>query len=139
MDIDHVFDYYHWFIKRKPRKIYVLLHAWEYSFLGLVALVLLGSDPLFLAVVLGHLAHVTSDHLYNGLPRFSYFISYRFAKRFVIAPQQRHGHPDAQHGDHLNISGLLPFGRFFAPWLDRKFGPWIKDRMLQDDRRTHHG
>jgi len=141
MDIDHLYDYYHWLIKRKPRRIYVLLHAWEYSFLGLVALALLGRDPLLMAVVLGHLAHVASDHLYNGMPRFSYFISYRIAKGFVIPPRHRHGHghADTPRQEHLDISRLVPFGQFFAPWLDRRFGPWIRDRIPQEGSHTHHG
>ena len=139
MDLDHLYDYYHWLIKRKPRRTYVLLHAWEYSFLGLVVLAFSGNHPAILAVVLGHLAHVASDHLYNGLPRFSYFISYRIAKGFVLTPRHTHGRPEAQREEHLDISRLLPFGRFFAPWLDRRLGPWIDDRIARSGRRTHHG
>ena len=135
MDIDHLYDYYLWLIKRKPRRVYVLLHAWEYSILGLAALAVFWSHPLLMAVVLGHLAHVTSDHLYNGLPRFSYFITYRIAKGFVISrPPHHHLDPGNQF---LDLSRLLPFGRIFAPWLNRKLGPWIEKRTLEADYHRH--
>ena len=142
MDMDHLYDYYQWLIKSKPRRVYVLLHAWEYSFLGLAAIAVFWSTPLLIAVVLGHLAHVTSDHLYNRMPRFSYFITYRIAKGFRISrPPHRHGDSGDQS---LGLSRLLPLGlgRIFAPWLDRKLGPWIKERekegMLEEDYHRHH-
>ncbi|PKB78929.1 MAG: hypothetical protein BZY88_15965 [SAR202 cluster bacterium Io17-Chloro-G9] len=139
-DIDHLYDYYEWLIKRRPRRVYVLLHAWEYSILGLAALAIFWGNPLLMAVVLGHLAHVTSDHLYNGLPRFSYFITYRIAKGFVISPpHHRHGDSGSLYLDHLDISRLLPFERIFTPYLNRRFGPWIKERLHRDDAHTHHG
>ena len=77
MDLDHLYDYYNWYVKRKRDKVYLLLHAWEYSLVGLV---LLGGgffDTLLLAATLAHLLHVTADHFHNHMSRYGYSITYR--------------------------------------------------------------
>ena len=35
IDVDHVFDYYQWYIRRRQDKLYVFLQTWEYSMTGL--------------------------------------------------------------------------------------------------------
>ena len=56
MDADHLFDYYQWYVKKRQDRIYVFLHAWEYSLIGLTLLVSLFYHPLFLATVAAHLS-----------------------------------------------------------------------------------
>jgi hypothetical protein len=81
MDVDHVYDYYQWYVKRKPNKIYVFFHAWEYSIAGLI-LAALFYHPLLMASALAHLAHIITDQVHNRPYRFGYSITYRALKRF---------------------------------------------------------
>ena len=37
IDVDHLVDYYRWYILRKNGKIFLIFHAWEYSFCVLPA------------------------------------------------------------------------------------------------------
>ncbi len=120
MDVDHVFDYYHWYIRRRQDKIYVLLHAWEYSIAGLALLASVFYHPLFLAAVAAHLSHVITDHLYNHMAPLGYSIVYRIVKRFdasVIAP--RH----SPTGAYRQLLKVLPFGNRLEPWFQKRVVP----------------
>ena len=101
MDLDHCFDYYHWYIRRRDNKVYVLFHAWEYSIVGLALLVSWFYHPLLLAAVVAHATHVLTDHLHNRLSRFGYSIIYRAAKKFdraqIVSPVER---SHAVHASH---------------------------------------
>ena len=117
MDVDHLYDYYRRYVKRQDGKIFVLFHAWEYSLTGLAVWAFVFLNPLFLGAVLGHLAHVTTDHATNHLSRFAYSIVYRVAKRFdaaYILPQNDSGHADTP--------------TFWLLKLDRQLGDWVKCR-----------
>jgi hypothetical protein len=126
MDADHLFDFYQWWVKGRPNKVYVFLHAWEFSAAGLLTLALVFFHPLLLAVVLAHLAHVTTDHLRNRLTPLAYFITYRLLKRFdraFIAPRE-----DVMRA-YREWPRLLPFGRRLQPWFQRRIEPWFDERV----------
>ena len=128
MDIDHLYDFYQWYIKGRPNKIYILFHAWEYSAVGVIALASFFFHPILLAVVLAHLAHVATDHFHNRLPPLAYFILYRLLKRFdtkIITP----GH-DVMYSYRTWIY-LIPFGKRLAPWFQRRIEPWFEARVKQ--------
>ena len=126
MDMDHLVDFYQWYVKGHPNRVYVLLHAWEYSAFGVVALAWIYFHPLVLAVVLAQLLHVATDHFHNRISPYGYFITYRILNRFdaaVITP---------------GISGiysyrswpmLLPFGSRLRPWFQRRIEPWFEVRV----------
>ncbi|CUV03721.1 hypothetical protein MGWOODY_Clf586 [hydrothermal vent metagenome] len=121
MDVDHLYDYYQRYVKGKKDRVYVLFHAWEYpmimSFISLVFY-----HPFLLAVILGHLAHVTTDHVWNRLTPFAYSITYRAIKGFDsrhIAPQ--HHVMDS----YRSLPRLLPLGHRVEPWFQRKIAPWF--------------
>ena len=63
MDADHTLDYYYLYVKKDNRRLFVLLHGWEY--------------PL-VAMALGHLGHLVGGQLCNqpGHP-LAYSIVYR--------------------------------------------------------------
>ena len=89
MDADHAYDFYQWYIRRNQDKIFVFLHAWEYSIVGLALLASVFYHPLFLATVAAHLSHVITDQLHNRVSPLGYSITYRIIKGFdasVIAP-----------------------------------------------------
>ena len=121
MDVDHLYDYYQRYVKGKKDRVYVLFHAWEYpmimSFISLVFY-----HPFLLAVILGHLAHVTTDHVWNRLTPFAYSITYRAIKGF----DSRHIAPHHHVMDsYRSLPRLLPLGHRVEPWFQRKIAPWF--------------
>ena len=40
-DVDHLFDVYQWYMRRKQGKLFLLFHAWEYGIAGLLTLLFL--------------------------------------------------------------------------------------------------
>ena len=121
MDVDHLYDYYQRYVKGKKDRVYVLFHAWEYpmimSFISLVFY-----HPFLLAVILGHLAHVTTDHVWNRLTPFAYSITYRAIKGF----DSRHIAPHHHVMDsYRSLPHLLPLGHRVEPWFQRKIAPWF--------------
>ena len=117
MDVDHLYDYYRWSVKPKDGKIFVLFHAWEYSLAGLAIWAFVLLNPLLLGAVLGHLAHVTTDHAANRLSRYAYSIVYRTAKGF-----------DAAYILPPNNSGHSHRSTFWFLKLDRRLGNWLEYR-----------
>ena len=125
MDVDHLYDYYQRYVKGKKDRVYVLFHAWEYpmimSFISLVFY-----HPFLLAVILGHLAHVTTDHVWNRLTPFAYSITYRAIKGF----DSRHIAPHHHVMDsYRSLPHLLPLGHRVEPWFQRKIAPWFLARI----------
>lgn len=134
IDADHLFDLYQSWIRRQPDKVYVLLHGWEYSIIGLLVLGLVFSQPILLGVVLGHLGHVATDHFHNRISPWAYFIIYRAWVRFdaeKIAP----GRDPA--GYHHSLPSFFPFKSLWEPWYRCKIEPWIEakaDAAPGDDK-----
>lgn len=126
VDLDHLYDYYQWYIRRRTKKLHIFLHAWEYSIVGLLVTGLAYYHPLLLGTVLAHLGHVVTDHFHNRLAPFGYSITYRTIVGFeasVIAPDQ-----DVEHSYHA-WPHLLPFGWLIEPWFNRRIEPWIQGRL----------
>ena len=125
-DVDHLFDFYQWYIRRKPNKIYLFFHAWEYSIIGLLLIGVFHYHPILFAAALAHLGHIATDHFHNGMSPWGYSITFRFVARFEtdkVAP----------HHNVLNSyrswPGLLPFGKRLEPWYRRKVEPWFRSRV----------
>ena len=125
MDADHVYDYYQRYARGKYGKLYVPLHAWEYSLVGLGLIALGLNHPIFLGAVLAHLAHVGSDQWYNGLKRLGYSITYRAIKGFnmeSIVP-----HREMAHSGHMD-SKRFAFDRRFSLWFRAEARGWFMRR-----------
>jgi len=127
MDVDHLYDYYHHYAKREDGKIFVLFHAWEYSLAGLAVWAFVFLSPLLLGAVLGHLAHVITDHATNHLSRYAYSIVYRVAKGF-----------DAAYIFPLNNSGHSHRPAFWLLKLDRRLGNRLESRLKALFRGSVH-
>ena len=125
MDLDHLYDYYQRYGKGKNDRIYVFFHAWEYPLaMSLISLVFY--RPLLLAATRGHLAHVTTDHVWNRLSPFAYWITFRVIKGFdsrQIAP-----HHNVMNS-YQSLPHLLPFGHRVEPWFQRRIEPWFLARI----------
>jgi len=125
-DVDHLFDFYQWYIRRKPSKIYLLFHAWEYSIIALLLVGVFYYHPVLLAAALAHLGHVATDHFHNGLSPWGYSITYRIFARFEterITPNHN------VLNSYRSWPGLLPFGSSWRPWYLRKVEPWFQSRI----------
>ena len=138
IDVDHLYDYYQRYIKRRQNKVYVLFHAWEYSLIGLLILTIAFYHPVLLGLLLGHLSHVATDHSVNRLSPFGYSIIYRLFKSFdrsYIAPQNHERH------SYGIFKKLLPFDRWLEHWLDRRIERWLfarsKRRPKPEARLSH--
>jgi hypothetical protein len=125
MDVDHLYDYYQRYVKGKKDRVYVLFHAWEYPMImSLISLVFY--HPFLLAAILGHLAHVTTDHVWNRLTPLAYSIIYRGIKGF----DSRHIAPHHHVMDsYRSLPRLLPFGHRVEPWFQRRIAPWFLARI----------
>ena len=125
-DVDHLFDYFQWYVRRKKGKVYLLFHAWEYSIIGLLLLGLVYYHPVLLAAALAHLGHITADHVHNRLSPWGYFITYRIWVRFDtdrVTPNHN------VLNSYRSWLGLFPFGKRLEPWYQRKIEPWFQSRM----------
>jgi hypothetical protein len=124
-DVDHLFDFYQWYIRRKPSKIYLFFHAWEYSIIALLLVGIFYYHPILLAAAVAHLGHVATDHFHNGISPWGYSITYRAFVRFDtarVAP--RHQVLNA----YKSWIGFIPFGNILRPWYERKIEPWFQSR-----------
>ena len=125
MDTDHVYDYYQRYARRKYGRIYLPLHAWEYSLVGLGFIAMGLNHPIFLGAVLAHLTHVGSDHWHNGLNKFGYSITYRAIKGFNSESIVHHR--EMAHAAH-NHSNRFTFDRRFSLWCRAKARGWFLRR-----------
>ena len=126
IDVDHLFDFYRWYVRRKTGKIFLIFHAWEFSLVGLLLVGLVYYHPVLLAAALAHLGHVATDHFHNRLAPWSYFITYRALVRFDtarIAPNQ-----DVLLS-YRSWPAMVPFGKRIEPWYKRRIEPWFQSRI----------
>jgi len=125
-DVDHLFDFYQWYVRRKKGKVYLFFHAWEYSMAGLLLVGLVYYHPVLLAAVLAHLGHVTTDNFHNRLAPWGYFITYRAFVRFDVA------RITPNHNvlySYKSWPRMVPFGKRLEPWYQRKIEPWFRSRI----------
>ena len=126
MDVDHLYDYYQRYAKGRCGKIYVLLHGWEYSLIGLGVYGALGfQHPVLMAVVLTHLAHLAADHWHNSLTPLGYSIVFRALKGFNRESISRDAGLAALHHDRAGPTNL---DRRLALWCERKVQLFLMER-----------
>lgn len=125
MDLDHLYDYYQRYVRGKRDRIYVVLHAWEYSMI-MSCIGMVFYHPFLLAAILGHLAHVATDHAWNRLSPFAYWITFRAIKRFDSQHISPHHHVMYSY---RSLPRLLPFSHLVEPWFQRHIEPWFLARI----------
>jgi hypothetical protein len=125
-DVDHLFDFYQCYVRRKRSKIYLLFHAWEYSILLLLLVGIFYYHPVPLAAAVAHLGHVATDHFHNGISPWGYSITYRAFVRFETACVTPNHDVLDSYKSWLN---LIPFGTRLEPWYQRKIEPWFQSRI----------
>ena len=101
-DADHLLDYYNWFVRGRVRRLFYLLHGWEYLAAFLVLAAALGWPPVLVGITVGYASHIVGDYLVNARGILVYSLAYRVGHRFRMQSlQHNHGNePDtvAQEG-----------------------------------------
>ena len=82
IDADHAPDILDPGDAGRARYMFRLLHAWEYTLVGLVLYFAVWEHPLLLAAILGHLSHLVLDQMTNKVRPLAYFIIYRVSHGF---------------------------------------------------------
>ena len=82
IDLDHLVEYYRWFIKEDNSRVYFFLHSYELLVPAFLAGYLSGWDPVVLGVSFAFLGHLLCDQLANPVGPLTYFFTYRAMKGF---------------------------------------------------------
>ena len=85
-DTDHLLDYYLWYIKKDPRRLYLLLQAWGYCAAAAIFALVAGNHPLLLAAAVANAGHLLGDYIaHKPKSTLTYSLLYRTAVRFERA------------------------------------------------------
>ena len=82
VDLDHLVEYYWWFVKEDHSRILYFLHSYELVVPALLAGYLSDWDPIVLGVSTAFIGHLITDQIANPVQPFTYFFTYRALKRF---------------------------------------------------------
>lgn len=94
-DADHLLDYYNRYVRRDWRRLYLLLHGWEYLALALALYFFVFREPWMLAVALGYATQLAGDQIFNGATWYGYFLSARAFFRFRPQAVMPTEHPNS--------------------------------------------
>jgi hypothetical protein len=124
VDADHSIDYYRWFVMRNRKRVFYLLHAWEYLALLVMASAISDWNPLLLGATAGYLSHLVADQWANKAYAFTYSIIYRAAHGFrmqKISPWTVEGNVDdlvgLMKGLHFSDKISVRIARFLSKKL----------------------
>jgi hypothetical protein len=122
-DIDHLLDYYNRYIRRDWRRIFLLLHGWEYLALALGLYFFVFREPWMLAVALGYMTQIGGDQLFNGGRWFSYLLFGRALNGFRASRVLPDEHPDSYEAFVRSV----PFARArIRRWFEERATPKFK-------------
>lgn len=139
VDVDHVLDYYQWFIRRKTDRVFYLLHGWEYALLLAVAGLVLSWHPLVLGAFLGYLSHIVADQLVNKAYPLTYSLAYRARHGFLMSRVS----PWTIEGSTADLAKVLtafPMGKklFVLVMGKRRAGGVLNPGAEEEAFSTHH-
>ncbi len=106
-DLDHLLDYYFRYIRHDWRRLYLLLHGWEYAAAMIAVYAFWLREPWVLAALLGYATQVGGDQLFNRPQWHTYFITARAINRFNF--ERVLGRQD--HGGYMAVVAAVPFGK----------------------------
>ncbi len=82
IDLDHLLEYYRWFVKNDHSRVWFFLHSYELVPPAFLASYLSGWDPVVMGVSFALLGHILTDQLANSVGPLTYFFTYRALKGF---------------------------------------------------------
>jgi hypothetical protein len=107
-DLDHLFDYYLWWVRRERRFLFLLLHGWEYLALLIVLYLFVINEPWLLAATLGYTTQIASDQFMNKPSWRTYLITVRALHGFKNVPILG---KEPQFSANNSVVTSLPFGK----------------------------
>ncbi len=111
VDLDHLVEYYLWFIKEDNSRVFYLLHSYELLIPCILAGVLSGGDPVVIGVSAAFLGHLLTDQIANPMHPLAYFLTFRVINGFNRAKLVRQPW-DELRADFLKVHGArLALGR----------------------------
>ena len=112
IDLDHLVDYYRWFVKGAHSRAYFFLHSYELLVPAYLAGYLSGWDPVVMGVSFAFLGHLLCDQLANPVGPLTYFFTYRAMKGFRRSAVVDVAWEDVQRG-FLHLPGARSILRVF--------------------------
>ena len=82
IDIDHLPEFYRWFVKGDNTKVWFFFHSYELLVPVFLAGYLSGWEPVVLGISFAFLGHLLTDQLTNPVRPLTYFFTYRASKGF---------------------------------------------------------
>ena len=95
VDLDHVIDYvrctgwnldikhfFQFMYEIRYKRLTILFHAWEFSVLFVIMIIVTGGNLFVLAVGIGFVQHLIFDQCTNPVKPLAYFITYRLRHKF---------------------------------------------------------
>ena len=119
-DLDHLLDFYNWYVRRDHQHLILFLHAWEYLVGAILIYLFVVSEPWMLAVVLGYAGQIGADQLCNHPFPHTYSIVGRALVGFDRKRVSRTGVSEAYKAVLVNV----PFGRNrLRRWFEARARP----------------
>ena len=119
IDIDHLLEYYLWFVKGDNSRVFYLLHSYELLVPWILAGILSGGNPVVIGVSAAFLGHLVTDQIANPMHPLAYFFTFRVINGFNRAKLVR------QPWDELRADFLKVYG---AKAALRRLAKGQKDR-----------
>ena len=82
IDMDHLVEYYRWFVKGDTSKVYFFLHSYELLVPVFLSSYFSGWDPVVMGASFAFLGHLLTDQIVNPVMPLAYFFTYRAMKGF---------------------------------------------------------
>ena len=82
IDLDHLVEYYWWFVKGDNTRVLYFLHSYEILVPAFLAGYLSGWNPVVVGSSFAFLGHLLTDQIANPVVPWGYFFTYRAVKRF---------------------------------------------------------
>ena len=84
IDMDHLVEYYWWFIKEDHTRVWYFLHSYELLVPAIISGYISGWNPIVVGASAAFLGHLLSDQIANPVAPLTYFFTYRAVKRFRL-------------------------------------------------------
>ena len=104
IDVDHLLEYYLWFVKGDDSRVFYFLHSYELLVPCVLAGLLSGGDPVVIGVSAAFLGHLLTDQIANPMHPLAYFFTFRVINGFNRAKLVR------QPWDELRADFLKVYG-----------------------------
>ena len=119
IDVDHLLEYYLWFVKGDNSRVFYFLHSYELLAPCILAGFLSGGDPVVIGVSAAFLGHLLTDQIANPMHPLAYFFTFRVINGFNRAKLVRQPWEELR-ADFLKIYGAkTALGRLTKGHRDR--------------------